>query len=83
MHGTRSETSPVSGSAVWSGDVHAYETEDAMSPDGATITIYAPVEGDARLEVDFTAVTVDIAFTKLYKTTRLDMILRRARHEQR
>ena len=63
VHGTRSGTSPVSGSAVWSGDVHAYATQDAMSPDGATITVYEPVEGDAWLEVDFTAVTVDVHFT--------------------
>ncbi|MDE0387104.1 MAG: hypothetical protein OXI75_00235 [Rhodospirillales bacterium] len=61
--GTRSGTSPVSGSAVWSGDVRAYETEDVTNSEGMSITTYAPVEGDARIEVDFTAVTVDIDFT--------------------
>lgn len=61
--GTPSGTSPVSGSAVWSGDVHAYESETATS-EAASVTTYVPVEGDARLEVDFTTVTVDVEFTK-------------------
>ena len=65
VDGTRSGTSPVSGSAVWSGDVHAYETEDVVNSEGMSVTTYAPVEGDARLEVDFAAVTVDIDFTNL------------------
>ena len=65
LHGTRSGTSPVSGSAVWSGDVHAYETEDVMTSGGMSVTIHTPVEGDARLEVDFAAVTVDVDFTNL------------------
>ena len=72
VDGTRSGTSPASGSAVWSGDVHAYATEDAMSPDGATITIYAPVEGDAWLVVDFAAATVDIEFTN-FDNSQADM----------
>lgn len=63
VDGTRSGTSPMSGGAMWSGDVHAYETEDVMTSEGISITTYAPVEGDARLEVDFTAVTVDVDFT--------------------
>ena len=65
LHGMQSGTSPGSGSAVWSGDVHAYETEDVMTSGGMSVTTYAPVEGDARLEVDFTAVTVDVDFTNL------------------
>ena len=65
VHGAQSGTSPVSGAAVWSGDVHAYETEDVMTSGGMSVTTYAPVEGDARLEVDFAAVTVDIDFTNL------------------
>ena len=65
VHGTQSGTSPVGGSAVWSGDVHAYETEDVMASGGMSVTTYGPVEGDARLEVDFAAVTVDIDFTNL------------------
>ncbi len=65
VHGAQSGTSPVSGSAVWSGDVHAYETEDVTTSGGMSVTTYAPVEGDARLEVDFAAATVDIDFTNL------------------
>ncbi len=61
--GNRSGTSPVMGSAVWSGDVRAYETEDVVNSEGMSVTTYAPVEGDARLEVDFTAATVDVDFT--------------------
>lgn len=62
--GTPSGTSPVSGSAVWSGDVHAYETETVATSEAASVTTHVPVEGDARLEVDFTTVTVDVEFTK-------------------
>ena len=65
VDGTRSGTSPTVGSAVWTGDVHAYETEDVMTSGGMSVTTYAPVEGDARLEVDFAAVTVAIDFTNL------------------
>ena len=63
VDGTRSGTSPVAGSAVWIGDVHAYATEDVVNSEGRSVTTYAAVEGDARLEVDFAAVTVDIDFT--------------------
>ena len=72
VHGTQSGTSPVSGSAVWSGDVHAYETEDVMTSGGMSVTTYAPVEGDARLEVDFAAVTVDVNFTN-FDNSQADM----------
>ena len=72
VDGTRSGTSPVSGSAVWSGDVHAYETEDVVTTGGMSVTTYAPVEGAARLEVDFTAVTVDIDFTN-FDNSQADM----------
>ena len=63
VEGTRSGTLPVMGSAVWIGDVHAYETEDVVNSEGTSVTTYAAVEGDARLEVDFAAVTVDVDFT--------------------
>lgn len=63
--GTPSETSPVSGSAVWNGDVHGYETDTVATLESTSVTTHAPVEGDARLEVDFTAATVDVEFTDL------------------
>ena len=55
IEGTRSGTNPVSGSAVWSGGVRAFDTH----PD----TLGAPVSGDARIEVDFSAATLDVAFS--------------------
>ena len=72
VHGTQSGTSPVGGSAVWTGDVHAYETEDVMTSGGMSVTTYAAVEGDARLEVDFAALTVDIDFTN-FDNSQADM----------
>ena len=65
VDGTRSGTAPMSGSAVWSGDVHAYGTEEVLTFGGTSFMTHAPVEADARLEVDFSAVTVDIDFTNL------------------
>ena len=72
LEGTRSGTAPVSGSAVWIGDVHAHETEDVVNSEGTSVTTYAAVEGDARLEVDFAAVTVDIDFTN-FDNNQADM----------
>ena len=63
--GTPSKTSPVSGSAVWNGDVHGYETETVATSGSTSVTTHAPVEGDARLEIDFTAATVHVEFTNL------------------
>ncbi|MCY3703761.1 MAG: hypothetical protein OXG16_13910 [Rhodospirillales bacterium] len=63
--GTPSGTSPVSGSAKWRGDVHGYETDTVATSETTSVTTHAPVEGDARLEVDFTAATVDVEFTNL------------------
>lgn len=63
--GTPSGTSPVSGSAEWRGDVHGYETETVATSGSTSVTTHAPVQGDARIEVDFTAATVDIEFTDL------------------
>jgi len=63
VRGTPSGTSPVSGGATWSGDVHAYQSEDIITLDGTSVTTYAAVRGDARLEVDFATVTVDVHFT--------------------
>ncbi|MDE0390810.1 MAG: hypothetical protein OXI57_01930 [Rhodospirillales bacterium] len=57
VEGTPSGSNPVSGSAVWSGGVRAYDSH----PD----TLGTPVSGDARLEVDFGRVTLDVEFTNL------------------
>ena len=70
--GTRSGTSPAMGSAVWTGDVKAYETEDIVNFEGTSVTTYSPVEGDARIEVDFTAISVDVDFTN-FDNSRADM----------
>ena len=72
VDGTRSGTAPVSGSAVWTGDVHAYGTAEVMTSGGTAVTTHVPVEGDARLEVDFAAVTVDVDFTN-FDNNRADM----------
>ena len=63
--GTPSGTSPVSGSAEWRGDVHGYETVTVATSETTSVTTHAPVEGDARLEVNFTVATVDVEFTDL------------------
>ena len=57
IDGTPSGQNPVSGGAVWSGRVRAFETTV-----GADKT---PVSGDARLEVNFGNATVDVDFTNL------------------
>ena len=60
--GMQSGTSPEMGSAVWTGDVLAYESVDVGSG-GNTVTTYQAVTGESQLEVDFTANIVDIDFT--------------------
>ena len=54
IHGTPSGHNPVSGTAVWSGKVRAFETVSGG---------YAPVSGNAQLEVSFDDATVDVDFT--------------------
>ncbi|MDE0331888.1 MAG: hypothetical protein OXL41_08465 [Nitrospinae bacterium] len=56
IEGTPSGRNPVSGSAVWTGKVRAYETHSRG---------YAPISGNAHLEVDFSDATVDVDFTDL------------------
>ena len=51
VSGTRSGSNPVSGSAVWSGGVRALDTG------------FTRVTGDARLEFDLDAATIDVRFT--------------------
>ena len=80
--GTWSGTSPVTGSAVWAGDVVAYETEDIMTSGGTSATAYSPVEGDARLEVDFAATAVDVDFAN-FDNGRADISWGRACHGER
>lgn len=58
--GSPTGNNPVSGSATWSGGVRAYES--TYPP---TSTYSRPVEGDARLEVDFPTATIDVEFSNL------------------
>ncbi len=53
--GTRTGSNPALGSAVWTGDVRAYDAHPEK--------LGTPVEGSARLEMDFSAVTIDVDFT--------------------
>ena len=55
VEGTLSGSNPVAGTAVWSGKVRAYDTQSGAG--------WMPVNGNARLEVDFGAATVDVGFT--------------------
>ena len=66
VQGTQSGSAPESGSAVWLGGVRAYQRilEESSS--------HWQVQGDARLEVDFTAATVDVHFTN-FSNEQADM----------
>ena len=52
IDGTPPGHNPVSGTAVWLGEVRAFETHQDRTP----------VSGNARLEVDFRYATVDVEF---------------------
>lgn len=52
VEGTKTGSNPLSGSAVWTGTVRAHD----VHPD----SYGTPVTGDARLEVDFAADTIDV-----------------------
>ena len=55
IDGEPTGSNPVSGTAVWSGQVRAVDTH---------VDNYArPVSGTARLEVDFSRATIDVDFT--------------------
>ena len=54
IEGTPSGSNPTSGTAVWLGEVRAFETVTRG---------YSPVSGNARLEVSFSNATVDVDFT--------------------
>ncbi len=55
VEGTPSGSNPVSGSAVWTGKVRAYDAHPR--------TLGTPVSGDARLEADLSGAMVDVDFT--------------------
>ena len=55
VNGDRTVTAPMSGGAVWTGAARGYET--------AAETFGTPVEGIARLELDFSARSIDVALT--------------------
>ena len=66
VQGTQSGSSPESGSGVWLGGVRAYQ------PILDEVISHRQVQGDARLEVDFTAVTADVDFTN-FSNEQADM----------
>ena len=55
IEGGKSLFSPIGGSAVWTGGVRAYDAHPT--------TFGTPVTGTARLQVNFSAATVDVDFT--------------------
>ena len=55
IEGSPSGSNPVSGTAAWSGKVRAYDTQSGAG--------WTPVSGNARLEVDLGAATVNVDFT--------------------
>ena len=55
IEGTLSGSNPVAGTAVWSGKIRAHDTRSGAG--------WMPVSGNARLEIDFGAATVDVGFT--------------------
>ena len=61
IEGTPSGINPVSGTAVWSGKVRAFEPVTGIY--SFEEVKYAPVNGNARLGVDFSDATVDVDFT--------------------
>ena len=65
VNGIPSGTSPQAGSAVWTGEVLGYASEDVAVAEGASVTAYEAVWGAARLEADFETDTVDVEFSLL------------------
>jgi len=55
VSGTKTGRNPVSGSAVWVGEVRAYEAHPA--------TFGTPVSGDARITANLASAAVDVRFT--------------------
>ena len=55
IEGKPTGSNPVSGSAVWTGHVRAYDAHPEK--------LGTPVSGDARLEANLGAATVDVSFT--------------------
>ena len=63
ISGAPSGSNPVSGNAVWLGGVRAFDTSRRG---------YPPVSGNAKIEVDFSASTLDVDFTD-FDTGRDDL----------
>ncbi len=63
IYGTRSGTNPVSGSAVWNGEVRAFDDHHWTN---------AAATASAHIEVDFPTATVDVDFTR-FDTLHPDM----------
>ena len=61
IEGTTTGHNPVSGAAVWSGEVRAFEPGSGLV--SVSEVNYAPVRGNALLEVNFSDATVDVDFT--------------------
>lgn len=60
--GTLAGTDPISGSAVWLGDVGAYDVRIGSADDQFGLA-RTPITGDARLEVNVETATLDADFT--------------------
>lgn len=79
VEGVRSGTSPIGGSAVWTGGVHAavvytlpHRRYDVTHPRYEAGVVPLPIKGKSRLEVDFATGTVDVDFTN-FDDNRADM----------
>ena len=62
VQGTLAGSNPISGSAVWSGNVGAYDTRIGAADDNRGLA-RTPITGDARIEVSFGDATLDVDFT--------------------
>ena len=62
VQGTLAGTNPLSGSAVWTGTVGAYDVRLGAADDSFGLA-RTPITGDARLEVDLSAATLDVDLT--------------------
>ena len=60
--GSASGSNPVSGSAVWTGNVGAYDVRVGAADDSFGLA-RTPITGNARLEMDFGTATLDVDFT--------------------
>ena len=61
VRGTPTSSNPITGSAVWSGDVGAYDVRLGTADERGFGR--PPITGDARFEVNFGNATLDVDFT--------------------